>query len=104
MADIVRTRIFSAEHKLRFLPYAFDIFFLQAENYVTNFMHQYAESYDGGLWEYVVMPNGACAFIAPDSYSLSLPNCFNELVSAKETGIIVALYAFNHYYGMAFES
>ncbi|WP_250392833.1 antirestriction protein, partial [Escherichia coli] len=42
-------------------------------------------------------------FIAPDGYQLTLPNYFDEPVSAKEAGIIVALYAYSHFCCVAFE-
>lgn len=58
---------------------------------------KYAVGYDGGCWEYITYENGACAFIAPDGYQLTLPNYFDEPVSAKEAGIIVALYAYSHF-------
>ncbi|WP_340613240.1 antirestriction protein [Xenorhabdus thailandensis] len=66
-------------------------------------MCQYAKGYDGGEWKYVIMPNGACAFIAPKGYHLSLDNYFDESVSAEEVGIIVALYSFSHYCCIAFD-
>ncbi|WP_407213065.1 antirestriction protein [Enterobacter hormaechei] len=41
--------------------------------------------------------------MAPDGYQLTLPNYFDEPVSAKEAGIIVALYAYSHFCYVAFE-
>ncbi|WP_426575624.1 antirestriction protein (plasmid) [Xenorhabdus stockiae] len=103
MTDIVKKRILNAEQKSRFLPDIFDVFFPDAENYVNHFMHQYAKGYDGGEWEYVIMPNGAYAFIGPKGYHLSLSNYFDEFLSKEEVGIIVALYAFSHYCCIAFD-
>lgn len=103
MPNKVSAKIYGPAQKNRFLPYAFGGFYLQAENYVYDFMNKNAAGYDGGCWEYITYENGACAFIAPDSYHLSLPNYFDEPVSAKEAGIIVALYAFSHFCCIAFE-
>ncbi len=103
MANIVTAKIYGPAQKMRFLPYAFAEFYLQAENYVCSFMKKYAVGYDGGCWEYITYENGACAFIAPDGYQLTLPNYFDEPVSAKEAGIIVALYAYSHFCYVAFE-
>lgn len=103
MANTVTAKIYGPAQKMRFLPYAFAEFYLQAENYVCSFMKKYAVGYDGGCWEYITYENGACAFIAPDGYQLTLPNYFDEPVSAKEAGIIVALYAYSHFCCVAFE-
>jgi hypothetical protein len=102
MADKVKT-IVRGSRRLTFLPQTFGAFYLRAETYVFNFMKKYAENYDGGLWEYVIYPNGARAFIAPAGYKLSLSNYFEADVTAEEAGIIVALYAYSHYSGVAFE-
>ncbi|ECB6714011.1 ArdB protein [Salmonella enterica subsp. enterica serovar Hvittingfoss] len=88
--------------KMRFLPYAFAEFYPLAEQYVYDFMARHAVGYDGGSWEFIVYANGACAFIAPDSYQFTLPNYFDEPVSAEEAGIIVALYAYSHFCCVAY--
>jgi len=103
MANTVTAKIYGPAQKMRFLPYAFAEFYPQAESYVYSFMAKYAVGYDGGCWEYITYENGACAFIAPDGYQLTLPNYFDEPVSAKEAGIIVALYAYSHFCCVAFE-
>lgn len=37
MSDIVTAKIYGPAQKMRFLPYAFAEFYLQAENYVYSF-------------------------------------------------------------------
>ncbi|MGX5056899.1 antirestriction protein [Enterobacter asburiae] len=103
MSNIVTAKIYGRADKARFMPYAFGKCFSDAESYVYNFMQKHAVGYDGGSWEFIAYENGACAFIAPDSYQLTLPNYFDEPVTAKEAGIIVALYAFSHFCCVAFE-
>lgn len=104
MNKIVPAKIYGPAQKMRFLPYAFAEFHLQAESYVDYFMKKYAVGYDdGGCWEYIIYDNGACAFIAPDSYLFSFPNHFEATVTAKEAGIIVALYAYMNFCCVASE-
>ncbi len=71
-------------------------FIFRQKTTFAAFMKKYAVGYDGGCWEYITYENGACAFIAPDGYQLTLPNYFDEPVSANR------LFALQRY--MAFEA
>ncbi|WP_250392792.1 hypothetical protein [Escherichia coli] len=73
MANTVTAKIYGPAQKMRFLPYAFAEFYLQAENYVCSFMKKYAVGYDGGCWEYITYENGACAFTYRKLKNQSIP-------------------------------
>lgn len=79
--------------RMSFLPSLFGNYFLQGETFVFGFMEKYAQGYNGGYYEYMKAENGAM-YLKPDcDYFLSLPNYFNETVSADICGIITTYYA-----------
>ncbi|MBY5246620.1 antirestriction protein [Klebsiella quasipneumoniae] len=79
--------------RMSFLPSLFGNYFLTGEAFVFGFMDKYAQGYNGGHYEFMKAENGAM-YLKPDSdYFLSLPNYFNETVSADICGIIATSYA-----------
>ena len=68
-----------------------------------SFLNRYAKDYQGGYWEYLQASNGAFFMEAPQPLWLSLPNYFEGECSAREVGIIVCLYAYSYFCGLAYE-
>ncbi|HBZ2695143.1 TPA: antirestriction protein [Klebsiella pneumoniae] len=81
--------------RMSFLPSLFGGYFLTGESFVFGFMDKYAKDYTGGHYEFMKAENGAM-YLKPDNgYYLSLPNYFNEVISADFCGIIATSYALN---------
>lgn len=79
--------------RMSFLPSLFGGYFLTGESFIFGFMGKYAQGYNGGHYEFMKAENGAM-YLKPDGeYFLSLPNYFNETVSADICGIIATTYA-----------
>lgn len=79
--------------RMSFLPALFGNYFLSGESFVFGFMEKYAQGYNGAHYDFMKSENGAM-YLKPDSdYFLSLPNYFNESISADICGIIATYYA-----------
>ncbi|WP_245397151.1 hypothetical protein [Escherichia coli] len=87
MANIVTAKIYGPAQKMRFLPYAFAEFYLQAENYVCNFMKKYAVGYDGGCWEYITYENARVRSSRRMATSSRFLTILMNLLALKKPGL-----------------
>ncbi|EGD4232755.1 antirestriction protein [Salmonella enterica subsp. enterica serovar Meleagridis] len=99
----ITARYISENARMNFMPAAFHSAFFSADHFIQSFLNRYAKDYQGGYWEYLQASNGAFFMEAPCSLRLSLPNYFEEECSPREVGIIVFLYAYSYFCGLAYE-
>ncbi|MDR4699285.1 antirestriction protein ArdB [Klebsiella quasipneumoniae] len=99
----ITARYISENARMNFMPAAFRGAFFSAERVIQSFLNRYAKDYQGGYWEYLQASNGAFFMEAPQPLWLSLPNYFEGECSAREVGIIVCLYAYSYFCGLAYE-
>lgn len=107
----VRQRITHAGKRLRFIPSFF--FTPCADNMAADWLRQHSD-YDGGYWDYWIIPQGTGGNVAPNSirftttdtgyiapegeqcYNMVIPgNYFEAEVSADAAGIIATLMILN---------
>ncbi|MEB2431397.1 antirestriction protein ArdB [Enterobacter sp. R-1.6.2] len=99
----ITARYISENARMNFMPAAFRGAFFSADHFIQSFLNRYAKDYQGGYWEYLQACNGAFFMEAPQPLWLSLPNYFEGECSAREVGIIVCLYAYSYFCGLAYE-
>ena len=99
----ITARYISGNARMNFMPAAFRGAFFSADHFIQSFLNRYAKDYQGGYWEYLQASNGAFFMEAPQPLWLSLPNYFEGECSAREVGIIVCLYAYSYFCGLAYE-
>ena len=99
----ITARYISENARMNFMPAAFRGAFFSADHFIQSFLNRYAKDYQGGYWEYLQDSNGAFFMEAPQPLWLSLPNYFEGECSAREVGIIVCLYAYSYFCGLAYE-
>ncbi|EPL2412983.1 antirestriction protein ArdB [Klebsiella pneumoniae] len=99
----ITARYISENARMNFMPAAFRGAFFSADHFIQPFLNRYAKDYQGGYWEYLQASNGAFFMEAPQPLWLSLPNYFEGECSAREVGIIVCLYAYSYFCGLAYE-
>ena len=99
----ITARYISENARMNFMPAAFRGAFFSADHFIQSFLNRYAKDYQGGYWEYLQASNGAFFMEAPQPLWLSLPNYFEGECSAREVGIIVCLYAYSYFCGLAYE-
>ena len=99
----IAARYISENARMNFMPAAFRGAFFSADHFIQSFLNRYAKDYQGGYWEYLQASNGAFFMEAPQPLWLSLPNYFEGECSAREVGIIVCLYAYSYFCGLAYE-
>lgn len=99
----ITARYISENARMNFMPAAFRGAFFSADHFIQSFLNRYAKDYQGGYWEYLQAGNGAFFMEAPQPLWLSLPNYFEGECSAREVGIIVCLYAYSYFCGLAYE-
>ncbi|ENL7233739.1 antirestriction protein [Escherichia coli] len=99
----ITARYISENARMNFMPAAFRGAFFSADHFIQSFLNRYAKDYQGGYWEYLQASNGAFLMEAPQPLWLSLPNYFEGECSAREVGIIVCLYAYSYFCGLAYE-
>lgn len=99
----ITARYISENARMNFMPAAFRGAFFSADHFIQSFLNCYAKDYQGGYWEYLQASNGAFFMEAPQPLWLSLPNYFEGECSAREVGIIVCLYAYSYFCGLAYE-
>ena len=99
----ITARYISENARMSFMPAAFRGAFFSADHFIQSFLNRYAKDYQGGYWEYLQASNGAFFMEAPQPLWLSLPNYFEGECSAREVGIIVCLYAYSYFCGLAYE-
>ncbi|HBB3111985.1 TPA: antirestriction protein [Escherichia coli] len=99
----ITARYISENARMNFMPAAFRGTFFSADHFIQSFLNRYAKDYQGGYWEYLQASNGAFFMEAPQPLWLSLPNYFEGECSAREVGIIVCLYAYSYFCGLAYE-
>ncbi|CAI6331311.1 antirestriction protein [Escherichia coli] len=99
----ITARYISENARMNFMPAAFRGAFFSADHFIQSFLNRYAKDYQGGYWEYLQASNGAFFMDAPQPLWLSLPNYFEGECSAREVGIIVCLYAYSYFCGLAYE-
>ncbi|EGT7710150.1 antirestriction protein ArdB [Escherichia coli] len=99
----ITARYISENARMNFMPAAFSGAFFSADHFIQSFLNRYAKDYQGGYWEYLQASNGAFFMEAPQPLWLSLPNYFEGECSAREVGIIVCLYAYSYFCGLAYE-
>ena len=99
----ITARYISENARMNFMPAAVRGAFFSADNFIQSFLNRYAKDYQGGYWEYLQASNGAFFMEAPQPLWLSLPNYFEGECSAREVGIIVCLYAYSYFCGLAYE-
>ncbi|AGN88356.1 antirestriction protein [Enterobacter sp. R4-368] len=97
--DFQPARILDGYVKLRFLPALFGHDFICAENNVYNYAAQYLEGYDGGVWDYAVIPEGG-GFMKPEGeerWHFSNSQNFADLtLSSEAAGIVITALVLNH--------
>ena len=99
----ITARYISENARMNFMPAAFRGAFFSADHFIQSCLNRYAKDYQGGYWEYLQASNGAFFMEAPQPLWLSLPNYFEGECSAREVGIIVCLYAYSYFCGLAYE-
>ncbi|HDU5326808.1 TPA: antirestriction protein [Klebsiella pneumoniae subsp. pneumoniae] len=99
----ITARYISENARMNFMPAAFRGAFFSADHFIQSFLNRYAKDYQGGYWEYLQASNGAFFMEAPQPLWLLLPNYFEGECSAREVGIIVCLYAYSYFCGLAYE-
>ena len=99
----ITARYISENARMNFMPAAFRGAFFSADHFIQSFLNRYAKDCQGGYWEYLQASNGAFFMEAPQPLWLSLPNYFEGECSAREVGIIVCLYAYSYFCGLAYE-
>ncbi|EAB3464486.1 TPA: antirestriction protein ArdB [Escherichia coli] len=99
----ITARYISENARMNFMPAAFHDAFFSADHFIQSFLNRYAKDYQGGYWEYLQASNGAFFMEAPQPLWLSLPNYFEDECSPREVGIIVCLYAYSYFCGLAYE-
>ena len=99
----ITARYISENARMNFMPAAFRGAFFSADHFIQSFLNRYAKDSQGGYWEYLQASNGAFFMEAPQPLWLSLPNYFEGECSAREVGIIVCLYAYSYFCGLAYE-
>ncbi|HAZ7932928.1 TPA: antirestriction protein [Escherichia coli] len=99
----ITARYISENARMNFMHAAFRGAFFSADHFIQSFLNRYAKDYQGGYWEYLQASNGAFFMEAPQPLWLSLPNYFEGECSAREVGIIVCLYAYSYFCGLAYE-
>jgi len=76
-----------------FLPSLFGYYYITGELLVNSFLDKYAQGHNRAPYEFMKAENGAM-YLKPDSdYVLTLPNYFNETISADICGIIATYRA-----------
>lgn len=99
----ITERYISEKARINFMPAAFHTAFFSADHYIQSFLHSYAKNYQGGYWEYLQASNGAFFMESPTPLYLSLPNYFEGECSQREAGIIICLYAYSYFCGLAYQ-
>lgn len=79
--------------RLYFLPSLFGYYYISGELLVNSFLDKYAQGHNSEHYDFIKAENGAM-YLKPDSdYVLTLPNYFNETISADICGIIATYRA-----------
>lgn len=98
MESITKTLIKSGD-RLDFLPKHVGRKFLQYEQAIYRYMHEYCEGYTGGMWNYYTLSNGGF-FMAWDADETSLKvsqpmNYYEGEMSAEAASVGMNLYVQN---------
>ncbi len=84
--------------RLGTLPRYFGHRLMMFESAVYGFMHQFAQDYRGGFWQFYELTNGGF-FMAPDrdSFRFSVDtNGYEGVLSANAAGLTVCLFTYSH--------
>ncbi|WP_413484591.1 antirestriction protein [Morganella psychrotolerans] len=80
------------EERHEFLYKHLNKVFIFGEQFVYAWMNKYAQTYNGGFWNFIEVSNDAFYMKPENSYLVELPNCFSDELTDKECGIVVTLY------------
>jgi len=97
MNDNIVEELVSAEGRINFLPDHFGSHFAKVENLFFDLARQFSDDYQGGLWIFFKLSNGA-GYVSLDPrryFDLHTPNGFSAKVNGNTFGIIISLYAIN---------
>lgn len=104
MTAITATLV-TENNRLKFLPTHFGNAMISAESFAFTFTEKHLEDYDGGLWDYYEVSNGAF-FMAPQfdgSRNFTYADNFTDIdVESKTYGIICTLFLLSAICGEAF--
>lgn len=97
MNDNIVAKLVSEESRSNFLPEHFGSHFAKVENLVFDLARQFSDDYQGGLWAFYRLSNGA-GYLSLDErkyFDLHTPNGFSAKVNGNIFGLIISLYAIN---------
>lgn len=85
--------------RMQFLPCLFGHDFMRAEFNVYRYAERYLTGYDGGVWDYALLPSGG-GFMKPqgeEQWRVVNPDNHSEVtVSSEAAGIIITALVLNH--------
>jgi hypothetical protein len=92
-------RILDGFIKLRFLPALFGDDFIRAENNIYIYAARYLHDYEGGAWDYAVLPEGG-GFMKPEGdtrWRFVNPLSDADLsLGSEAAGIVITALVLNH--------
>ncbi|QIV52544.1 antirestriction protein (plasmid) [Klebsiella pneumoniae] len=98
----ITARYISENARMNFMPAAFRGAFFSADHFIQSFLNRYAKDYQGGYWEYLQASNGAFLWKRPNLFGSRYLTIL-KVNAAREVGIIVCLYAYSYFCGLAYE-
>jgi len=93
----VEAYLVSEHARLGTLPRHFARHMMTVEGRIYDLMHQFANSYSGGLWRFYELSNNGFYMAPPEeTYDFCIPsNGFHGQLKADAAGITICLFAFS---------
>lgn len=92
-------RVLDGYARLRFLPALFGDDFMRAENNVYLYADRFLADYDGGVWDFALLPSGG-GFMKPaaeETWRFVNPaNDSDVRLSSEAAGIVITSLVLNH--------
>lgn len=92
-------RVLDGYVRLRFLPALFGDDFMRAESNVFLYACRYLTDYDGGAWDFALLPSGG-GFMKPaveETWRFVNPENYSDVcLSSEAAGIVITSLVLNH--------
>lgn len=92
-------RVLEGHVRLRFLPAMFGDDFMRAESTVYLYADRYLQNYDGGVWDFALLPSGG-GFMKPAAEGTwrftNAKNYSDVRLSSEAAGIVITSLVLNH--------
>jgi hypothetical protein len=98
----ITARYISENARMNFMPAAFRGAFFSADHFIQSFLNRYAKDYQGGYWEYLQPAMARFLWKRPNLFGSRYLTIL-KVNAAREVGIIVCLYAYSYFCGLAYE-